>query len=52
MLPTLDNNVEFILGRWLPGIAIAWGTVMTLMGLVKTYVTPFIPAVPRVLLYY
>ncbi|KZS88571.1 MFS general substrate transporter [Sistotremastrum niveocremeum HHB9708] len=23
--------------RWLPGIAIVWGTVMTLMGLVKTY---------------
>ncbi|KAG9226994.1 hypothetical protein CCMSSC00406_0008966 [Pleurotus cornucopiae] len=23
--------------RWLPGITVAWGTVMTLMGIVKTY---------------
>ncbi|KAJ7733611.1 MFS general substrate transporter [Mycena olivaceomarginata] len=23
--------------KWLPGIAVVWGTVMTLMGLVKTY---------------
>ncbi|KII83239.1 hypothetical protein PLICRDRAFT_47390 [Plicaturopsis crispa FD-325 SS-3] len=28
---------KFRPSRWLPGITIAWGTVMTLMGLVKTY---------------
>ncbi|KAF8585716.1 MFS general substrate transporter [Ramaria rubella] len=28
---------KFRPSRWLPGIAIVWGTVMTLMGLVKTY---------------
>ncbi|KDQ51627.1 hypothetical protein JAAARDRAFT_139858 [Jaapia argillacea MUCL 33604] len=28
---------KFRPSRWLPGIAIIWGTIMTLMGLVKTY---------------
>ncbi|EJD01969.1 MFS general substrate transporter [Fomitiporia mediterranea MF3/22] len=28
---------KFRPSRWLPGITIVWGTVMTLMGLVKTY---------------
>ncbi|KAF8240133.1 MFS general substrate transporter [Tricholoma matsutake] len=28
---------KFRPSRWLPGITVVWGTVMTLMGLVKTY---------------
>ncbi|KAJ7680723.1 MFS general substrate transporter [Mycena polygramma] len=28
---------RFLPSRWLPGITVAWGIIMTLMGLVKTY---------------
>ncbi|KAJ7250991.1 hypothetical protein C8J57DRAFT_1238857 [Mycena rebaudengoi] len=35
--PDFDVPGVFFGPRWLPGITLVWGTVMTLMGLAKTY---------------